>query len=141
MIDPLISQDVLRSLPHRPPFVMIDEIVARADAPPLSRFTIREDNVLLVDGYFSASGLVENMAQTAGAAPGLEVSSGGKAPQLGYIGAVKDLVIHELPRVGEMLETETVQVHQVMNALIVRGTVRCNGKLLASCELKIFLQS
>ena len=137
----LPNEDVFRFLPHRPPFVMIDEIIAMPGKHPVSRFTIRADNVLVVDGHFSASGLVENMAQTAGAATGLAGQSSGKPPVLGYIGAVKDLTVFALPQIGQTLDTETILVHQVMNALIVRGAVHCEGQLLATCELKIFLQS
>ncbi len=120
---------------------MIDTLKAEPEQPAVSAFTIRPDNILLVDGRFSAGGLVENIAQTAGAAAGITAISAGKAPVIGYIGAVKDLVVHELPLAGQRLETEVIFVAQVMQALIARGTVRCEGKLLASCELKIFLQS
>ena len=138
---PPAQQDVLRYLPHRPPFVMIDELIATEGWPARSRFTILADNILVNDGCFSESGLVENMAQTAGAAAGIAALSAGEAPVVGYIGAVKDLKIFALPHIGQTLETEVIFVHQVMQALIVQGIVHCEGLLLASCELKIFLQS
>jgi predicted hotdog family 3-hydroxylacyl-ACP dehydratase len=137
---PDLPQDILRYLPHRPPFVMIDEIEAEKDGPVRSRFTIRAGNVLVENGSFQEGGLVENMAQTAGAATGILAQESGKAPVLGYIGAVKDLKVFALPREGQTLETEVIFVHQVMHALIVRGSVRCEGQLMATCELKIFLQ-
>ena len=134
-------QDVLRYLPHRPPFVMIDELSAEEGQSAHSRFTILADNILLEDGYFSAAGLVENMAQTAGVAIGITTQYAGYAPALGFIGAVKDLRVFGLPRIGQTLDTEVIFVHQVMQAHVVRGTARYDGQLLASCELKIFLQS
>ena len=136
-----LHEDVLQFLPHRPPFVMIDSITAGADRLGGSRFTVMADNVMVADGRLSAGGLVENIAQTAGAATGLAAQSTGTAPALGYIGAVKDLSIFALPLTGQTLDTEIEIVHQVMNALIVRGTVHCEGQLMASCELKIFLQN
>jgi predicted hotdog family 3-hydroxylacyl-ACP dehydratase len=138
---PDTQQDILQFLPHRPPFVMIDNISAEPGQPVRSSFRIRPDNVLLEAGFFSEGGLVENMAQTAGAAAGIQALASGKTPVLGYIGAVKDLMITELPRAGETLDTEVIFVHQVMQAQIVQGKVTCEGRLLATCELKIFLQS
>jgi predicted hotdog family 3-hydroxylacyl-ACP dehydratase len=135
------QQDILRYLPHRPPFVMIDELVAEEGGPARSRFKILAENVLVADGYFSESGLIENMAQTAGAATGFNAQATGNAPALGYIGAVKELKVFALPRIGQTLDTEIIFVQQVMQALIVRGAVHCDGQLLATCELKIFLQS
>ncbi len=138
---PALQQDILRYLPHRPPFVMIDDVVAEDKQHARSHFTILADNVLVSDGYFTESGLVENMAQTAGAATGLMAQSSGSSPTLGYIGALKDLKVFALPIVGQTLVTEVTFVHQVMQALIVSGAVHCEGQLLATCELKIFLQS
>ncbi len=129
--------DILKRLPHRSPFVMIDGIrtegrLARAE------FIIKEDNVLVESGRFSESGLVEHMAQAAGA--GLPHSAD-STPSVGYIGALKNLKVEKLPAVGETIHTEVSYLHQVMSAHIVQATVRgSNGELLASCELKIFVQ-
>lgn len=137
----LPEQDMFRYLPHRPPFVMIDEITVMEGHPARSRFIVLPDNVLVKDGFFSEGGLVENIAQTAGAATGFSAQQAGMAPTLGYIGAVKNLHIFSLPQIGQTLDTEVTFVHQVMNALIIQGTIHCAGQLIASCELKIFLQS
>jgi predicted hotdog family 3-hydroxylacyl-ACP dehydratase len=134
-----MNADILERLPHRPPFVMIDSIERQVDCA-IGRFRIEAENVLVEDGFFSESGLVEHMAQTAGA--GLPQPEGGSAPSVGYIGALKDLKIEQLPSVGETIITEVSFLHQVMNAHIVQAQVRNEaGDLLASCELKIFLQS
>jgi predicted hotdog family 3-hydroxylacyl-ACP dehydratase len=134
-----MNTDILEYLPHRPPFVMIDSI-QKEGAKATGHFRITADNVLVENGFFTESGLVENMAQTAGA--GLPQSDSGNAPSVGYIGALKDLKIENLPAVGEIITTEIGYMHQVMSAHIVQARVlNERGELLASCELKIFLQS
>lgn len=131
-------EDILQHLPHRPPFVMIDDI-ATGEKSAKATFVIMPDNVLAEDGFFSESGLIENMAQAAGA--GLPHAPG-STPSVGYIGAIKDLRIEQLPAVGAAIVTEVGYMHQVMNAHIVQAKVSGqDGQLLASCELKIFLQS
>lgn len=129
-------------LPHRPPFVMIDSLsYDPADEQHASAaFEVLESNVLVRDGRLSAGGLVENMAQAAGAAAGIRKTAAGEQPGLGFIGALKNLRVDRLPLVGESLQTDVTFVHQVMNALIVEARVSSAEAELASCELKIFLQ-
>jgi 3-hydroxyacyl-[acyl-carrier-protein] dehydratase len=132
-------EDILQRLPHRAPFVMIDTISTK-DGIAHAQFAITSDNVLVEDNFFSESGLVEHMAQAAGA--GLPPAGDGEQPMAGYIGALKDLRVDKLPAVGETITTEVNYLNQVMNAHIVKATVRnADGDHLASCELKIFLQS
>ncbi len=129
--------DVLQRLPHRPPFVMIDRIRTE-DGRAIATFEVKAENVLVEDGFFSESGLVEHMAQAAGA--GLRHEDGA-TPAVGYIGALKDLRIENLPAVGETITTEVDYLHQVMQAHVVKATTKNKaGSILASCELKIFLQ-
>ena len=56
-----------------------------------------------------------------------------------YIGAVKDLEIFELPPAGSFIETIAEVGSQVFNATMVTGQVMLNGKLMAQCEMKIFI--
>jgi hypothetical protein len=106
----------------------------------IGRFRIETGNVLVENGFFSESGLVENMAQAAGA--GLPGPKEGKAPSVGYIGALKDLRIEKLPAAGESIITEVSYLHHVMNAHIAQARIlNESGEVLASCELKIFLQA
>ena len=133
------TKNILDFLPHRPPFVMIDEISIDTNGNGQSSFSIVADNVLVQDNFFTESGLIENMAQTAGAAMGLKQQAD-KSPSLGFIGALKNLKIYTLPRVGAVLHTEVNFAHQVLNVLLVNGTVKSENNILATCELKIFIQ-
>ena len=37
------SEEVLRSIPHRPPFLFVDEIIEMRDDGAITRFTVKED--------------------------------------------------------------------------------------------------
>src|SRR4051812_48528365 len=113
-------EDILQRLPHRPPFVMIDQITTDG-VTAQAHFTIKADNVLAENGFFSESGLVEHMAQAAGA--GLLQRAGGSGPVVGYIGALKDLQIEKLPAVGDTITTAVSYLHQVMSTHIVKAEV------------------
>jgi len=127
-------------IPQAEPFVMIDEVLQADDTLSQTRFTIRDGHLFVENGRFTEPGLVENMAQTAAAGSGYKTKQSGKSPVVGYIGALKNLVINELPKTGETITTEIRFIHQVMNAQIVQGKVTKDGREIASCELKIFLQ-
>jgi len=135
------QQNILAYLPQRPPFVMIDQLLQADDRLIKTTFTVREGHELVKNGYFTEAGLVENMAQTAAAGTGAKAQQNSEAAPVGFIGALKNLMIKELPRIGETITTEIIFVHQVMNAHIVQGTVKLEGREIAACELKIFLQT
>jgi hypothetical protein len=58
---------------------------------------------------------------------------------LGFIGAIKDLEIFELPPIGTVLETEIKLLHQVFDVAIISGIIRSAGKVLVQCEMKIVI--
>jgi predicted hotdog family 3-hydroxylacyl-ACP dehydratase len=132
--------NILNYIPQRPPFVMIDEVLAATDTESKTTFTIPENHLLVEDGYFTASGLVENMAQTAAAGTGYQAHQQGNAAPVGFIGALKNLNVLKLPSVNSTIVTTVQMGMQVMNAQIVQARVEENGIEIANCELKIFIQ-
>jgi predicted hotdog family 3-hydroxylacyl-ACP dehydratase len=127
-------------IPQAAPFVMIDEVTRADDSVSETTFTVRDGHLFVENGRFTEPGLVENMAQTAAAGTGYKAQQSGKPAPVGYIGALKNLVIHELPKTGDTLTTEIRFIHQVMNAHIVQGKIMKDEREIANCELKIFLQ-
>jgi len=136
----LPTQDVLALIPQRPPFVMVDTLVSSSDGTTLTTLLIQADNVLVSDGELSEAGLVENIAQTAAAGAGYAAQQLGKPVQPGFIGAVKNLEVFALPKVGDTIETEVKMENQVFDVTIIKGRVTCKGNTLAQCEMKIFIQ-
>ena len=127
------------NIPQKPPMVMIDRLIAIEGKRTVTSFLIRNDNVFCDEGFFREPGLIENMAQTAAAGVGHEASLAHKPPPAGFIGGIKNLVIHSLPASGQELQTEIVVEHEVMNATVAVGKIFIGDSLIASCEMKIFL--
>jgi len=127
------------NIPQKPPMVMVDRLVDIVDKTTVTSFLIGEDNVFCENGEFREPGLIENMAQTAaaglGAKPG---NSAGNAP-LGFIGGIRNLKINGFPKVGQEIITRVTVLHEVFDATIVQGEVHLDDRLIAECELKIFL--
>ena len=130
----------MKYIPQAAPFEMIDELVHATEAETKTRFTVREGHLFVEDGFFTEPGLIENMAQTAAAGTGWKAAQENSPAPVGFIGAVKNFEVSELPAIGDTIVSTVVMQHQVMNAHIVQGTVSLNDKQIASAEFKIFLQ-
>ena len=118
---------------------MVDRLLGIVDKTTETAFLVREDNVFCINGEFREPGLIENMAQTAAAGVGAKPgNAGGKAP-LGFIGGIRNLKIDGFPRAGQEIITRVTVLHEVFDATIVQGEVFLEGRLIAGCELKIFL--
>jgi predicted hotdog family 3-hydroxylacyl-ACP dehydratase len=126
-------------IPQRPPFVMIGELEHCEDTVARSRFEIKSDNIFVSDGILQEAALVENIAQTAAARAGWMAQKNDQPVAIGYIGAIQQLEITALPQVGQVLETEIRIVNQVFDVTLISGKINCDGKLLASCDMKIFI--
>ena len=136
----LVQKEHIESLiPQRAPFVMIDQLIGFDEKFTHTAFQVREDNIFVVNGELREPGLVENIAQTAAARAGYISQKENKPVLVGFIGAVKDLLVFDLPKTGDVLETEISIENQVFDATLISGKIRCSGVLLAQCEMKIFI--
>lgn len=131
--------DILELIPQRAPFVMITELMDVREQSATSSFRILENNIFVKDGQFQESGLIENIAQTAAAMSGYKAKISGKAAEIGFLGSVKNLRIYYLPAVDTNLTTEVRLENQVLNVNLLKGFIRQEDKLVAECEMKIFL--
>ncbi|MEO8583625.1 MAG: 3-hydroxyacyl-ACP dehydratase [Flavitalea sp.] len=136
----LVDKEHIQSLiPQRPPFVMIDQLIDSDERSTRTAFQVRGNNIFVVNGELREPGLVENIAQTAAARAGYVSQMENKPVLVGYIGAIKDLQIFDLPKTDDILETEITIENQVFDATLILGKIKCNGVILAQCEMKIFI--
>ena len=140
-------EDVLKFIPQRPPIVVVHGLVEHGENASVSEFHVEEDHLFVRDGKFLPSGLMENIAQTSALRSGYHFSQqmqeGGeeKDPPIGFIGALKNFVVSDLPSVGSTLKTKVTVLHEVMGMQVVEAEVQCGRNIIASCEMKIFLAS
>jgi acyl dehydratase len=145
MTEPIIQGEAVSALiPQKPPIEMVDTLWFNDDTKTISGFTIPHDNIFCEEGLFREPGIIENIAQTAALRTGYMVSmlpghSDGNPP-VGYIGAIKKLRIHLLPKAGETLKTEVTIQQMIFDVTLIHGRSTVNGELVAECEMKIFLK-
>jgi len=119
---------------------MVNRLLHADDLVTKSSFKISSDNVMVKNGVFTEGGLMENIAQTAALRAGYIAQQENKPVESGYIGAVKDLEIFELPVAGDELVTEVALENQVFNVTVFKGKVWRGAQLLAQCEMKVFIE-
>lgn len=123
---------------------MVDKLVSCHDKEATTELTIRDDNLFVEDGKFSALGIVENMAQTCAARIGYVnmqrmTAEATAKPAIGVIGDVRNCVISRLPRCQETLHTQIMIVEEIFNLTLAELTTRIGDETIATARMKIAL--
>lgn len=130
--------DIHELLPQQEPFVMIGKLTCIDEMHTVTETTIAADNIFVDNGFFSASGLIENVAQTCAVRIGfVNKHILGNGITIGVIGAVRKLVINSLPAAGKTITTSVELISEVFGMTLAKATVTCEGEELLSTEIKI----
>lgn len=134
----LCSVDIHELLPQQKPFVMVGRLVSFDEKATVTETEIKADNIFVDDGLFSASGMMENIAQTCAVRLGyVNRYILRKGIQIGFIGAIRNLEVKALPKVGETIETRVEVLEDVFGMTLANAFVTCCGKTLMTTEIKI----
>lgn len=126
-------------IPQRPPFVMIDRLLSCDMVLTTTELEVRDDNVFVAKGRFTAEGLMENMAQTCAARMGYINLSRGDKVKIGVIGAVNSFDIFRTPKVGEKIVTTIEVLEELFQITLAKAVVMCGTEMLAVAKMKIAL--
>ena len=133
--------DVHELLPQQEPFVMIGSLVHFDRALTITETKVQADNIFVDENHFSASGLMENIAQTCAARIGyVNKFILKKAIQLGFIGGIRNFEVFELPVVGDVITTRVEVKEEVFGMTLAEATIVCGDKLMAKSEMKIAIK-
>tara|TARA_R110002012_G_scaffold322083_1_gene554848 strand:+ start:27509 stop:27961 length:453 start_codon:yes stop_codon:yes gene_type:complete len=141
--------DIAKFLPHRPPFLMVDQLLTLDDTHVTTTFTIKPDCIFNENGYFNEAGLVENAAQTCSSIVGKsffnEDDIEGKGTKLiGFISAIKKVNVKSCPKVGSTIITNATLKSRFDTDEYSICTINCTITLelieLLSCELNLVIQ-
>lgn len=130
--------DIHELLPQQEPFVMIDKLIHFDRTLTVTETEVRPDNIFVDEGRFTASGLMENIAQTCAARIGyVNKYILKKGIQLGFIGAVRNFEIISLPHAGQLLTTYVDVKEEVFGMTLAEARIECDGKVIVTTEMKI----
>lgn len=126
-------------IPQRDPIVMVDNFVGLVNGISETQLTLKDDNLFIEDGHFTELGLIEHIAQSAAARVGYLCRKENKPVSIGYIGAISHMEIHFLPKVNDTLRTKIEVLQEVFNITLIKAESFTDGRLSASCQMKISL--
>ena len=116
---------------------MIGSLVHFDKVLTVTETKVDEQNIFVENGCFSASGLMENIAQTCAARIGyINKYILKKEIQLGFIGAVRNFEVFSLPAVGDVITTHVEVKEEVFGMSLASATIECEGKTLVTTEIK-----
>ena len=133
-------------LPHRPPFLFVDTLIAADETGAVGEYTFTEEKNDFFKGHFPdfpvvpGVVLVEAMAQVSGAALVARNALGGKDKEASFLHAAVDGARFRRPvRPGDKLVTvvENVKVRSRLGIFALKGYV--GDELAAECEVKCVL--
>ncbi len=130
---------LLQWIPQRAPMVLIDKVWSADATQATTSLLVQEATIFCENGYLQAPALAENIAQTAAAQAGFLAQQQGIEAPVGFIGAMKNLVIAALPAVGEELQTQITVENSILNFTLIKGVSKVGERLIAEVEMKIFI--
>jgi predicted hotdog family 3-hydroxylacyl-ACP dehydratase len=137
----LRSIDIHELLPQQEPFVMIGCLTHFDMIRTVTETKIQENNIFVENGMFSASGLIENIAQTCAARIGfVNKYILKKGIQIGFIGAIKDLKIHSIPKVGDVITTVVDVQEEIFGMILAKAEITCGENILVETNMKIAIK-
>ena len=147
MDDYQVSEQFLRTidihelLPQQEPFVMVGQLVHFDMTRTVTETTIGSENMFVENGQMTASGLIENIAQTCAARIGyVNKYILKKGIQIGFIGAIRNLEVKALPAVGDTIRTTVDVVEEVFGMILANASIECNGETMVTTEMKIAIK-
>jgi predicted hotdog family 3-hydroxylacyl-ACP dehydratase len=126
-------------IPQRPPFVMIDRLLLSDAVYSVTELEVRNDNIFVEDERLTASGLIENIAQTCAARIGYINLNNGSTVKIGVIGSISNLNVTRTPKVGEKLTTTIQLLEEVFNVTMVLASIKIGEEEIVSANMKIAL--
>lgn len=129
-------------LPHREPMLMADEILEIDHEKAVTRFRISPDNIFVENGRLSASGLIENCAQTCSTICGQDLfeDKEEKPGVIGFISNLKKVRIHSLPEAGSEITARAQLISEYENICNIHCETYCGETLLLEADIVMFIK-
>ncbi|MFD2542739.1 hypothetical protein ACFSSB_10460 [Lacinutrix gracilariae] len=129
--------DISHLIPQKTPFVMVDTLLDFSADKIVSSFKILDTNLFVQDNYFLESGIIENLAQTVALHTGYDYFLKGEEAPTGYIGSIKKVEVHQLPKLNETITTQASILHEFMGITMVQvKAFNQNKEEIATAEMK-----
>lgn len=129
---------ILELIPHRPPMVLLDEVIAVEPGRVTCRATLQPDCVFAQDGLVHPAALIELVAQVCAAYVKLLPGDSDGSPRLGLImGSREASFAVESLAVGDVLTVSAHKQYGESQLASFEGTVMRGDELCATIQLSV----
>ena len=150
MKENLHELNVHNFLPHRPPMLMVDELLTLTRDTVSSSFKVNKDCPFVdASGNLSESGLIENNAQTCSSIVGQKFFAeddleGTSAKVLGFISVIKKAKIYAVPKISDTIITKASLLSRLNTGKFIMCTMQTstfnNEELIVDCTMNLIIQ-
>jgi predicted hotdog family 3-hydroxylacyl-ACP dehydratase len=133
--------DASQFLPHKPPMLMVEQIVSVNDQEKSSLIetTVHPDSLFLSEeNTLYGEALIEIMAQAAAAQHGYNLAKENKHEEKGFIVGIRKFEITGEAFVNDKLSVSVKLGPEIESLSVVYGTVTCRSNQIASIELTVW---
>ena len=133
--------DASQFLPHKPPMLMVEQIVSVNDQEKSSviETTVRPDSLFLSEeNTLYGEALIEIMAQAAAAQHGYNLAKENKHEEKGFIVGIRKFEITGEASVNDKLLVSVKLGPEIESLSVVYGTVTCRSNQIASIGLTVW---
>jgi predicted hotdog family 3-hydroxylacyl-ACP dehydratase len=134
-----VAYDVAEFIPHRPPILGIDRLLALDAERALGERTLTQGADLEDDGQLWEPALIEGLAQTAAALHGFAARAAGRRIERGMLVGLNRLAFHRRARRGERIEYAVELTRTLEGVSLVHGVARVGAEVLLEGELKFYV--
>ena len=133
----LTKKEVSLLLPQKEPFVLVNALFSCNKSAAKTGFTIPKDHSLVENEFLVEAGLLENMAQSIALKSGfLAQESKQSIPKIGYLAAIKNAEIYQLPKAGQKIITHLEVTHTLGAIKRYLATIKDKqNNLIAKAEI------
>ena len=125
-----------KAIPHRPPMLLVDEIVEQSDDRIVCRKTFREDEFFF-QGHYPGFPIVPGviLCESAMQAGGILLSSAMQEGEgVPVATRLNDVKLKKMIRPGDTIELDVTLKERVANAFFLQAKVTCEGKVAVRFE-------
>lgn len=130
-------------IPHRPPFLFVDEIVDLAEAKIIARRTVREDEPQFRGHYpgrpIMPGVLLCEAVMQAGCYLMIRKIGGALPPGDPVVTRMSEVKFKRIVQPGDVMEIIAEHVETKMGVYFMKGQIRVDGKLAASLEFAVMV--
>ena len=136
-----MSQDFLKYIPHRPPFLFVDKVIEEVDDTIKAEKNIDPDEPFFQGHYpdrpiMPGVLIFESIFQTGAIMMGKRISNEGKIPVLTRVNNIK---LKHAVNPGDTLQIEVKLKDLVSSAASMTGKASVNGKIAVTLEFTAML--